>query len=377
MESNIPGSLKYFGNIFPGFERSPILFGNDYVSKDSKTITVEADIFASAFFMLTRWEEYIIQERDKNNRFPSSISLAFRKNFLDIPVVDIYAELLWEFLVQAGFKGERKQHEFRIFPTHDVDQVQYWNIDSKKTLFKNLSGDIFKRKNPGLSLNRFLSFFRSVIGDIDPCDTFNCLMDKAESVGNKACFYFISGGETEYENNYSIFSNDLKEIIKLIKNRGHIIGIHPSYNCYNNYSNLKEEVKSLSEISDIEISESRNHYLRFEIPYSWQILQQAGIKVDSSMYYFDAPGFRCGTCHEFPVFDIVQRKNLLLIERPLIVMDTSFRNMNHEAVFNNIRQLKETVKKSRGNFVFLWHNSNINTPEWKPLKRTFEEAFYG
>ena len=376
-KDNIPEKIFFSENQFISEKNIPVIFGNDLIHQVDGTIYCGIDIFASAFFMLTRWEEAFSDLKDEHGRFPASECLAYKNNFLKRPVVNEYAELLWTLLTHLGYRGNRISREFRIIPTHDIDQFRYWDQKKIKHLIKNLLGDIFIRQNPSLSGRRLWSFVSTLLGGKDPYNKFEYLMTKAESVGSKARFYFIAGGITAYENNYSVLDRKVRREIKSINKRGHITGVHPSYNAYNNQELLTEEVSQLKEVSGDEITESRNHYLRFEIKTTWHILQQAGLKTDSSMYFTDIPGFRCGVCDEFPVFDILQRKRLNLIERPLIVMDTSFKNKEPDVIYSEILQLKDTVKKYNGDFVFLWHNSNIDTPEWESYKRIFEEAFYG
>ena len=43
------------------------------------------DIFAAAFFLVSRYEEYLSFQPDKYGRFPHQASLAFKENFLEIP----------------------------------------------------------------------------------------------------------------------------------------------------------------------------------------------------------------------------------------------------------------------------------------------------
>jgi hypothetical protein len=376
--NNIPLKINFIYNDDFNAENIPVIFGGSRVfPENGDSLFLEADVFASAFFMLTRWEEYVHTVRDEHKRFPAIESLAYKHNFLHRPVVNEYTEFLWNLLIYLGYKGERKAREFRIIPTHDIDQIIYWDKTRKNGLLKNLIGDIILRKRPKLALGRLISYLKSISGNFDPGDTFEYLMRRAESIGSIARFYFIAGGETKLENKYSVYDEKIKSHIDSIKKYGHIIGIHPSYKAYNDYIILNQEVYDLTKITGLQIIEGRNHYLRFEIPITWQILEQAGIKIDSSMYYSEVPGFRCGICNEFPVFSILQRKKLDLIERPLIAMDTSYKTIHPEKVYSEIIKLKETVKKYNGDFVFLWHNSNIDTPDWGNYKRVFEEAFYG
>ncbi len=54
----------------------------------------------------------------------------------------------------------------------------------------------------------------------------------------------------------------------------------------------------------------------------------------SAKVYFDCAhvGFRCGTCREFPVFDLRTRKALRLLERPLIAMDVTLLSQKYMAL---------------------------------------------
>lgn len=375
---NIPVKTSLINNNEFAETSIPLIFGRNLIAlNNDNTLLIGCDLFASSFFMLTRWEEFVSDARDEHGRYPGSSSLAFRHNFLNRPLVNEYSEILWKIITKLGYEGNRVKRDFKILPSHDIDQLKYWTDLKKKSVVKNLIGDVLLRRRFDLALKRVKSYLLFYFWKRDPFETFNYLIDKADSIGCKATFYFIAGGETVYENNYSVRTPEMSDIFKKISLHGHIIGIHPSYNAYNNDKLLSEEISVLSEITGSQISEGRNHYLRFEVPASWNILQKAGIRMDSSLYYSDLPGFRCGICQEFPVFDILKREIMNLYESPLVVMDTSYKNKKPETVYKEITDLKNTVKKYNGNFVFLWHNSNIDAPEWKKYKKSFEEAFYG
>ena len=48
------------------------------------------DPFAASFYMLSRYEEYVSDEKDHLGRFPARSSLAYQNNFLDKVVVDYW-----------------------------------------------------------------------------------------------------------------------------------------------------------------------------------------------------------------------------------------------------------------------------------------------
>jgi hypothetical protein len=307
--------------------------------------------------MLTRWEEYVNKTRDKHNRFPAYESVAYKFNFLDRPVVNEYVEMLWNMLKFLGISQKRKEKKFELVLTHDVDVPYMWK--SWKQVLRVSVGDILKRKNFNLAFKRIKEYFLIKRGKIkDPFDTFDWLMDKSEAIGVKSRFYFMSGGVTNFDNRYKINDKRIVKLIEKVKKRGHIIGFHGSYNSYNNFEQFKKEKELLEKISNQKIVEGRQHYLRFEVPATWQIWEDNGMEIDSTCGYADREGFRCGTGDEFSVFNILSRKKLKLKERPLVVMDCTlfdYNNYNYE----HAKKIIDKMQKYTHTFTVLWHNSYI------------------
>jgi len=329
----------------------------------------ELDIFSACFFMLTRWEEYVNKNRDSHNRFPAYESLAYKEGFLDRPIVNEYVEELKQQLLELDNSIVFKERKFELVLTHDVDEVRLWK--SWKQVLRVSLGDIVKRKDIKLAFSRVAEYFLIKQGKIkDPYDTFDWLMNKSEAVGVKSRFYFMSGGVTKYDNRYDI--KEQKELIKHIKSRGHIIGIHPSYNAYNDFEQFKREKELLEKVCGCTIKEGREHYLRFEVPATWQIWEDNGMTVDSTCGYADMEGFRCGTGDEFSVFNVLTREKLKLKERPLIYMDDNrlkgSRITDKNILIHNINNLIKQTKKYNSLCTILFHQSifaleNINYKE--------------
>jgi hypothetical protein len=249
-----------------------------------------------------------------------------------------------------------KKREFELVITHDVDDVKFWK--SKKQLFRIVVGDILKRRDIKLAISRVKEYYLVSSGKIkDPWDTFDELMDMSESLGLKSRFYFMSGGLTSYDNQYKIDEPRALALIEKIKKRGHIIGIHPSYNAYNDIKQLKKEKELLEQITKQIIVEGRQHYLRFEVPTTWQIWEDNAMLIDSTCGYAEKEGFRCGTGDTFSVFNILTRKKLKLKERPLLYMDdTSFfyQHLSEGEAYSNMLKLKN---KYTSCYTILWHQS--------------------
>jgi len=317
----------------------------------------ELDIFAASFFMLTRWEEYVNKNRDEHNRFPAYESLSFKQGFLDRPVVNEYVETLKQMLLELDDSIVFKKREFELVLTHDVDNLYRWK--SWKQVFRVVLGDIVKRKDIGSALERLAEYFLIKRKKIkDPFDTFDWLMDTSEAMGIKSRFYFMSGGITDYDNNYKIDEPKSLELIENIKKRGHIIGIHPSYDAYNDFELFKKEKELLEKVASQKVVEGREHYLRFEVPKTWQIWEDNGMEIDSSCGYADKEGFRCGTGDAFSVFNILSREKLKLQERPLVVMDCSLFDYNNYT-YSEAKVNISSMKMNTNSFTMLWHNSYI------------------
>lgn len=370
-EKNIPEKINFLKNQFIVEKDILVIFGNDEFKIRENEMVCGIDIFASSFFMLTRWEEYANKTRDMHNRFPATASLAYKYNFLDRPVVNEYIEMIWNMLKYLDSNQKRKEKKYKLILTHDVDNIFKWK--NFGLFVRNIAGDIIKRKSVSLALENIRQYFGN---NPNPYDMFDFLMDLSEKRGIKSHFFFMSGGTSKFDNNFSINQPFVKKIREKIRSRGHLIGFHPSYNSYNNQKQWEEEYFILSTEISQKVKIGRQHYLRFEIPTTWQIWEDNNMKWDSTLSYADKEGFRCGTCYEYSVFNILSRKKLKLKEMPLEVMEGSlvdYQKLPPEKVEEKITKLIEKVKKYNGSFVLLWHNSSFNSEFWARYQGIYEK----
>ena len=360
-----------------GFEGILMLYGKEHLEISRDSIRCDVDLFAGTFFMLTRWEEALETKLDLHNRFPASASAIVKAGFILRPVVDEFALLLSHWLLTIGYLIPERSSAYTVIPTCDVDIPYYWR---SKPVWKALGGRLLKHWNL-IESAKDLSAYRSVQSgkEKDPYDTFDYLMTLAEKNGNRFQFNFIGGGKTRFEGYYKIDDPQIKDLMAEMKSRGHSIGVHPSYDACNDASLMKEEKQAVEISAGVSINKSRQHYLRFTLPETWRHLAAAGITEDSTLGYAAEPGFRCGTCKPFQVFDIHQREHLPLIERPLLIMDVSFRmykNLTIEECITLIEKIKAQVKKHNGELVILWHNSNLSELDgWGGWKEVLEILF--
>ena len=370
-EKNIPTAIYWYTDTTYINEQVPVIYGESEITDTEHQIVSKIDIFAASFFMLTRWEEHVLhQHKDKHGRFDESKSLSVQFNFFKLPVVNIYIELLWNIITSAGFQADRKKINYKVKITHDVDQL--YRYDTLKKIAKALIGDVVSRKKPLLTIVTIKDAVKSLINKKhDPYNTFQYLMKCSEKHGLSSHFYFIPSELNEFDARYSISSDKAKEIIQQIIQNKHHVGIHGSWNSFENSDVFHHEYNRLAEYT---IKEGRQHYLRFNNPITWQIWEDNNLEIDSTVGFSGRNGFRAGICYEYPVFHILQRKQLNLIESPLIFMEGALGyNNDPEKFIEELRGLSLEVKKYGGIFVFLWHPNNLWANEWKKVGKYYEK----
>jgi hypothetical protein len=379
---NLPKVL-YYNKIAK--EKIPIIFGkpistnkNCYYYENLDGAKWGIDIFGSAFFMLTRYEEYVKTERDQLGRFPADASLAFQEGFLERPIINEYLEIFWIILKRLWPGLTRKKRNHRVFLSHDVDIPLSVIGRHPSHIARNLVADLIIRKDPFLAKQRTRAIFESRKGilDNDPCNTFDFIMDISETFGYKSTFNFITGQSSKPKDGF--FYIDHPWIRKLMRNihlRGHLIGFHPSYFTYNDEELTRKEFHKLQQVCAEEKIEQgcwggRQHYLRWENPTTWQNWHYSSLDYDSTLGFANRIGFRSGICYEYPVYNILTRQSLNLIEIPLLIMDKALivgMKLSMMEIWIKIIELNRICKLFDGFFTLLWHNDILITEHQRYL----------
>lgn len=351
------------------------------VQKIKDTHFVHYDIVGLIYSMLTRIEEIRRTDLDEHERFPSASSHAFKNNYLDRPLVDEWLHILG-LVIQKQWQGlELKSHKFKFQVSHDVDQASSYGFQSWWMIARIMMGHLVKRRDikeffrtPSVKLNT-----QNKLVNTDPYNTFNWLMDVSEENDLRSVFYFICGRTNpKLDSDYNLEHTAIRRLLRNIHNRGHEIGLHPSYDTYKSPSTIKKEMLKLKKVCTEEgIKQKRwggrMHYLRWKQPVTLLALENSYLDYDSTFGYADRPGFRCGTCHDFQAFDPENQKKLALRLKPLIVMEQSVVTGNDMSTYEYndavklIRSLIEKCKHVKGTFELLWHNSSLVNDRNKKL----------
>ncbi|UTY23923.1 DUF7033 domain-containing protein [Treponema denticola] len=168
----------------------PVLYGVPEITIAENSIDCRIDVLGSIFFMLSRYEEIVVKERDQHNRFSAKSSIAYKENFLFRPIVNEYVELLFTLLQYLFPQIERKKMQFRISPTHDVDVPFLYLNTPFLCIVKHMGGDIIKRMSPKAALGTYKNWKKIKVGDskADPAYSFDFIMQESEKRSLKSAF---------------------------------------------------------------------------------------------------------------------------------------------------------------------------------------------
>ena len=356
----------------------PVLFGEPHPARKDDDfrngdIHLPIDIFGSIFFLLARYEEVVTKARDRRDRFAGSGSFSHRFGLLERPLANEYLEILWASLQRLWPGLQRKPRTYCADLSCDVD-VPFSAVGRPwRRMALSLGADLAKRRAPDLAWRRLRAKLAGGAGiHLDPNNTFEFLMATGERHGLKTTFFLKAGvSDPLVDEAYSLEAPPVAPVLREMHARGHELGLHPSYHTYRDSARLKAELATLLKATErLGIRQAawggRQHYLRFAAPETWRSYASAGLSYDATLAHADQPGFRCGTCYDFPVYDLEQRCPLALRERPLTVMeltllDREYLGLAAAQAYDRIARLAAICRQFNGTFSLLWHNNALLT----------------
>lgn len=342
-----------------------------FFKTDSKS-SIPFDIFAAGFYLISRYEEYLPHVKDERKCFCAKDSIAFKNNFLEKPIVDIWAYKLLSFFKEKFENYEYKKRNFKHLSTINVQRAYAYKNQGIARITGSILVDLSKLnlKKIGRRIITILGFRK------DPFDTFSRLIYLKKRYAVTTLFFFPTGNYTLYDRNISFRNSHLQSLIKSIADYAQI-GLLASYFTINDEDLIKKEKERLESIVNIPIKKSRQYFLRFNLPETYQHLIDLDFEEDYSMSYKNCVGFRAGTCTPFYFYDLdFEIQTPLKVFSP-VVSDTTLKNelkLTNRECLNKIINLLNEVKKVNGTFVSLFHNEALSEmPEWEGWRVIYDK----
>lgn len=325
-------------------------------------------------FHLTHQDEFDSKLRDEWGNWDIQHSLLNHSTpFLDVLIVDRIRK--YNILQRSVWPHN---HSFAACVTHDVDSVSEGTFNNRclqvsRRLHKGSKGGLSKILWDALKIPAGILNINNRLAQIEFLTNYY-LENRL-----KATFYIfvrpkladLHYYDCDYELNESVvFANDkqpLYSVLEKLVSYGFEIGLHGSFNTYNNADLLVNQKEMLQKNLKHQVSALRQHYLHFEIKCTPQVIQEASFLTDSSVGFNKGTGFRSGTC--FPYYlPYSKSTSSTVLELPLVLMDTSMifhSGLNWQHIYKKTEQLISQVESVGGCFTVNFHPNYLNKTDWR------------
>ena len=337
---------------------------------------VPFDILAASFYLLSRYEEYLPHQQDVYGRFAHTESLAFKNDFLNQPLVNVWFRQLTIILQKQYPALQLVPPVFTYIPTYDIDMA--WSYFKKG----------FIRNTVGLARSLFKADWNSIIDRLgvllvfedDPFDIYEWLDNlHGQHALQPVYFFLVAAKPGKYDKNINPKSKYFQLLISKLSVM-YASGIHPSWQSGDNPKLLQQEHGYLQKITGKSISLGRQHYIRMSLPGTYKQLLQTGINKDFSMGYGSINGFRASYCMPYPWYDLPGNQQSGLMIYPFCYMEA---NSLFEQKFSAGEALLEMehycaiTKQYTGTFITIFHNHLLTEQpgqiEWRNMYQQFLE----
>jgi len=329
------------------------------------------DIFAATFYLISRYEEYLPHTKDMYGRYAHENSLAFKENFLQLPLINIWANDFIAAIKQkfppANYQYKAQYSIFRFKPTYDIDIAYCYK---HKGLLRNIGGFL---KTPSVERIKVLAGLQK-----DPFDAYKWLHELHQQNKLRPVYFFLVAQKNGQYDKHILPDTDI--MWKLVKQhaKNYTVGIHPSWQSGDTPSLLKKEKDYLTQMAEKEISGSRQHYIRFNLPEGYQKLIEAGVTDEYSMGYGSINGFRASVASSFFWYDLQSEQQTDLRIHPFCFMDANSFYEQHfsaEQAYEELLHYYAVCKEVNGTLITIWHNNFLGTTKefegWKEMYEAF------
>lgn len=347
----------------------PVLFPQNHTQVKCH---LNYDIFAAAFYLISRYEEYLPYLEDRYGRFEADQSVAYQKGFLEVPLVDIQAmELKRKLMEMFPFLTPHKR-SFTFIPTYDIDVAYAYKGKGITRTVLTILKDMLTLDLQSLKLR-----WQVLTGaEPDPLDTYGFQLELQRRYRLNPIYFFLSGEFGPRDRNINIHSRSFQSLVKTLGDYAQT-GIHPSFASNHKPARLRQEIKHLAETLNKPVDNSRQHYLVLRLPETYQNLIKNRIKKDYSMGYASHTGFRAGTCTPFNFYNLTYETETHLKVFPVTVMDGTLKDymkLTSEEAIKKCQSLIDITKSVGGTFISLWHNDTLSEQgAWKGWREVYTE----
>lgn len=237
---------------------------------------------------------------------------------------------------------------FHLCLTHDVDRVY--------KRFGAIYGTL-RDRNP--------RHLKALLPGTEPYWRFEDVMAIEDDLGVRSAFYFLNEQRLRnrpvrewlsarswqlYGDRYSVSDPDIVDVIRRLDSGGWEVGLHGSYESYREPQRLRAEKGKLEAILGGKVVGGRQHYLNLDVPETWEMQADVGLRYDASLGSSETYGFNHGYAPLRPFDDE-------FVVFPLTVMELSLPNVERRPnrAWRVCKRLLEEARENGAVMTVLWH----------------------
>lgn len=326
------------------------------------------DIFAASFYLMSRYEEFLPQVKDELGAFLPYQSLASKNNFLEQPIVDLWAVRLKD-----------KLHKF--FP--DLPHVswkkpEFQPIVSVVNPFKFQNKSIFLKLTDSLNAIWRLDFVSLIEQYLvimslrkDPDNKFKELDALFKEFGMQPLYFFLFAKNTFYDRGVSVYNFSFRNLIKNIADTNNV-SLLASYEAQEEIKTLNRECSHLKKLILKKIDSIRFNYGLLTTSSAYYSLLEQEIQKDYSMGYIGELGYRASTAVPFYFYDLSNDLQTSLKIYPIVADEEGLRKFSNQKAFKKLEEFYENLPTRTALHGVSFSNTILNDKE---MKNTFRNEF--
>ena len=316
------------------------------------------DIFSSSFYMISRYEEYLPHVKDEMGRFMASESLAFKEGFLQQPVVDIWAYIFKNKLLEAFPEMIFPENKLIVHPVIEAAQPFAYK---QKGIFRSVVG--YANSLLHGKFRNIIARTQVILGvKRDPLDTFKWIVNKATRSKFNLTVFFLLGNSLVFDESMNTHRQKFKMLIKYVSDYKEV-GLIFSFSSLNDYEMLKREKRRMEEITNRSLHSSINSEFLVNLPDIYRHLVELEVKRDFTMVFRDTVGFRAGTCTPFLFYDLDYEIKTPLVVHPAAMTTLAFQTKYASDIEKVVGNILNAVDNVNGTFTIIFSNKDFSSAE--------------
>jgi len=314
------------------------------------------DIFSASFYMLSRYEEYLPHVKDEKGRFPATESLAFKEDFLQYPVVDIWAYKFKELLKTTFPQLSFTKRAMTVYNIIDASQPFIYKQKGALRSCIGFAKDLFKFKLRAVFTRSGVLFgFKE-----DSYDTFDWIINKVKDSTTKLSIFFLLGESINFNEGTNARREQFKMLIKTVSDYKQV-GLIFSIASLKKFDILKKEKQQLEHITNRGLISSMNTQYLVSLPENYRNLVELEVERDFTMVFENKIGFRAGSCTPFLFYDLDYEIVTPLIIHPLAITTKALQGKRDTEKVKKVNAILNSVKSVDGTFSIVFTNRDFSS----------------